>query len=280
MSFVEKPDGVRLRVCDRGAGSRAFVLVHGWKQSHRLWDPVIARLARGHRVIAFDLRGMGESDKPNSDYSFEELAGDLGYLLERLELEDVTLVGWSMGCSVSLQLLDAGAPRVGRLVLVNGPLRLTRTADFPHGLTDEELAGYVDDVERHWPLRERRFLADSLLEAKPEHVDWLVSIALQTPLDIAVRLVRAQAQLDQRAIVERLRVPVLAAWSRRDPYWPVALAEWIAERAPDGRCVLFDRSAHCTPFEESDRFCETIERFAAGTLVPGSGARDPEEATL
>ena len=280
MSFLETPEGVRLRVCDRGSGRSAFVLVHGWKQSHRLWDPVIARLARRHRVVAFDLRGMGESDKPNSDYSFEELAGDLGYLLERLDLEDVTLVGWSMGCSVSLQLLDNGAPRVARLVLVNGPLRLTRATDFPHGLTEEELAGYVEDVERHWPLRERQFLADSLLEAEPEHVDWLVSVALQTPLDVAVRLVRAQAQLDQRSVVERLPVPVLAAWSRNDPYWPVALAEWIAERAPDGRCVLFDRSAHCTPFEEPDRFCETIERFAAGTLSPWPNAHDPEEATL
>jgi non-heme chloroperoxidase len=265
MSFLETPDGTRLRVCDRGSGARAFVLVHGWKQSHRLWDPVVARLA-SHRVVAFDLRGTGESDKPNSRYTFAELAGDLAFVLDRLDLEDVTLVGWSMGCSVSLQLLDDGAPRVGRLVLVNGPLRLTRTADFPHGLTDEELAGYIEDVERHWPLRERRFLADSLLDAEPEHVDWLVAVALQTPLDVAVRLVREQAKLDQRKVVERLPVPVLAAWSRRDPYWPVGVADWIADHAPDGKRVLFDRSAHCTPFEEPDRFCEVLERFATGTL--------------
>ena len=279
MSFLETPDGVRLRVCDRGAGRNAFVLVHGWKQSHRLWDPVVARLARRHRVVAFDLRGMGESDKPNSAYTFDELAGDLAFVLEAHDLDDVTLVGWSMGCSVSLQLLDAGAPRVGRVVLHNGPLRLTRAADFPHGLTEEELAGYIDDVEMHWPLRERRFLADSLLEAAPEHVDWLLSVALQTPLEVAVRLVREQARLDQRPVVERLRVPVLAAWSRRDPYWPTGLADWIAEHAPDGRRVFFDHSAHCTPFEEPDRFCETIERFAAGTLEPDTREPDPEEAT-
>jgi non-heme chloroperoxidase len=277
MSFLETPDGTRLRVCDRGSGARAFVLVHGWKQSHRLWDPVVARLA-SHRVVAFDLRGTGESDKPNSRYTFAELAGDLAFVLDRLDLEDVTLVGWSMGCSVSLQLLDDGAPRVGRLVLVNGPLRLTRTADFPHGLTDEELAGYIEDVERHWPLRERRFLADSLLDAEPGHVDWLVAVALQTPLDVAVRLVREQAKLDQRKVVERLPVPVLAAWSRRDPYWPVGVADWIADHAPDGKRVLFDRSAHCTPFEEPDRFCETLVRFAAGTLEPDSRDHDLQEA--
>jgi pimeloyl-ACP methyl ester carboxylesterase len=244
------------------------VLVHGWKQSHRLWDPVVARLAPRHRVVAFDLRGMGESDKPNSRYTFPELAGDLAFLLDRLELEDVTLVGWSMGCSVSLQLLEAPAPRIGRLVLVNGPLRLTRTDGYTHGLTEEELAGYIVDVERHWPLRERRFLADSLLAPEPEHVDWLLSVALQMPLDVGLRLVREQATLDQRGVVERLPVPVLAAWSTRDPYWPVGVADWIADHAPDGRRVLFEESAHCTPFEEPDRFCEVLEQFAAGTLEP------------
>lgn len=277
MTYLETPSGVRLRLCDRGAGPRPFVLVHGWQQSHRLWDPVIARLVRRHRVIAFDLRGMGESDKPGSEYTFDELAGDLRFVLDELELEDVTLVGWSMGCSVSLQLLGDGAPRVGRLVLVNGPLRLIRTPDFPHGLTEPELERYVSDLERHWPLRQRGFLAESLLAAEPEHVDWLLSVARQTPLEIALRLVRAQALLDQRDVVERLPVPVLAAWSRRDPYWPVALAEWIAEHAPDGHLALFDESAHCTPFEEPDRFCETIERFAADRLAATS-ASHPEEA--
>jgi non-heme chloroperoxidase len=276
VSYVETPDGVRLRLCDRGSGRRAFVLVHGWKQSHRIWDHAVARLAERQRVVAFDLRGMGESDKPNTDYTFEELAGDLAFVLDELDLEDVTLVGLSMGCTVSLQLLSREAPRVSRLVLVNGPLRLTRTPEFPHALTQLELDGYIEDVARHWPLREREFLADSLLDAYPEHVDWLLHIALQTPLDVALRVVREQARVDQRAIVERLRIPVLAAWSRHDPYWPAALADWIAEHAHNGERVLFERSAHCIPFEESERFCAVLERFAAGaptrlTAVPAQG---------
>jgi pimeloyl-ACP methyl ester carboxylesterase len=264
MSRLQTPDGTRLRVCDRGRGrgGGTFVLVHGWKQSHRLWDPVVARLSGGHRVVAFDLRGMGESDKPDSAYDFDELAGDLGFVLEGLELEDVILVGWSMGCTVSLQHLRRGAPRVGRLVLLNGPLRLTRTADFPHAMTQEQLDGYLDELARRWPLGERAFLAESLLDARPEHVEWLLGIALQTPLDVALRLVRAQALLDHRDVVRRLAVPVLAAYSRHDPYYPPSLADWIAENAPLGERVLFEHSAHCTPFEEADRLCTVLEEFA------------------
>lgn len=269
MSFLETPDGVRLRLCDRGGGGHTFVLVHGWKQSHRLFDAATAALSERHRVVAFDLRGMGESDKPRSRYDFAELAGDLAFVLETLDLADVTLVGWSMGCTVSLELLRGSAPRVGRLVLVNGPLRLTRTPDFPHALTDERLRGYLDDLARRWPRRERGFLADSLLDADPELVDWLLAVALQTPLDVALRLVREQARLDMRAVVERLAVPVLALWGRYDPYWPTGLADWIAEHAPRGERLVLERSAHCVPLEEPDRFCAALEDFAARTAAGG-----------
>ena len=64
MSFLTTPEGVRLRYTDRGEGEHTIVLVHGWKGSHRMWDPAVYRLMREFRVIAFDNRGMGESDKP------------------------------------------------------------------------------------------------------------------------------------------------------------------------------------------------------------------------
>ena len=90
------------------------MLVHGWKLSHRPFEHAILRLARTHRVVAFDLRGMGESDKPNSRYDFDEMADDLEFVLSELGLEDVTLVGWSMGCSVSLQHMARGGRHVAR----------------------------------------------------------------------------------------------------------------------------------------------------------------------
>ncbi len=261
MAYIQTPDGICLRLCDRGQGERPFVLVHGWKQSHRLWDTTIAGLEERHRVVAFDLRGMGESDKPKSQYDFDELASDLEFILGELDLEDVTLVGWSMGCTVSLQHMHRGGERIGRLILVAGPLRLTRTADFPHALTQEELDAYLADAE-HWPVRERAFVAESLGEADPELVDWLTRIALQTPLDVALKVVREQAKLDMRSVVEGLAVPVLAVYGRHDRFWPTSLADWIADHAPRGDRVIFEESAHCLPLEETGRFCSVLESFA------------------
>jgi pimeloyl-ACP methyl ester carboxylesterase len=149
------------------------VLVHGWKGSHRLWDRTIVALQEHRRVVAFDLRGMGESDKPRCAYDFDELSDDLAFVLDALELDDVTLVGWSMGCTVALRHFERAAPRVGRLMLINGPLRLTRTHDFPHA-TARRRARHVScaDATGHASCRGRRARpgAGGLRAARPRTI--------------------------------------------------------------------------------------------------------------
>lgn len=271
--FVTADDGVALRVADRGPREApAVLLVHGWKGSHRLWDRAVVELTDAHRVVALDLRGMGESDKPGHGYEFERLAADVGAVIDALALRDVTLVGWSMGCTVALSYMAAGGRHVARLVLTNGPLRLTRAPDFPHAMTEAQLEGYLGDMVAGWPASERAFQAESTLAGDGPLVDWLYSVALQTPLDAALAIVRAQARLDQRDVVADLEVPVLAIYSTHDPYYPTSLADWIAATAPDGRAAIMTASAHCTPIEEAPAYAAAISGFVASTPA-GDGRR-------
>jgi non-heme chloroperoxidase len=267
MTRVTTPDGVALRLRSRGDGP-AIVLVHGWKGSSRVWDRTVAALAARFRVVAYDLRGMGDSDKPDCRYDFDEHADDLGLVLTSLGLEDVTLVGWSMGCSVSLQHMARGGERVGRLVLVNGPIRLTRTDEFPWSMSEAELNGYVDAVASSWPEAERDFQRAAFHRPVDVVVDWMTSIALQTPLDVALRTVGAQSRLDHRDVVQALRVPVLAIYGRHDPYYPVELGEWIAAAARCGEALVMEHSGHL-PFLEADAdaFNDALARFARGERV-------------
>jgi pimeloyl-ACP methyl ester carboxylesterase len=223
----------------------------------------VAALEDSFLVVAYDLRGMGLSDKPDSRYDFDEHAADLDAVLETLDLNDVTLVGWSMGCSVSLQRMARDQGRVGRLVLVNGPIRLARTEDFPWSMTRAELDAYVEAVESFWPEKEHAFQRDAFHRPDDHVVDWLFGIALQTPLDVVLKTVRAQLLLDHRDVVRSLGVPVLAIYGRHDPYYPPELAAWIAETAPQGAALIMEHSAHL-PFLEDDAgtFNEAVARFA------------------
>jgi len=234
--------------------------------SHRIWDRTVAALEDRFRVVSFDLRGMGESDKPPGRYDFGELSDDLGFIVRALDLDDVTLVGWSMGCSVALEYLQRDGSGVARVVLVNGPLRLTQTTDFPWTMTQEELDGYLRGVAQDWPNSEYAFSEATLVDPLPHVVAWIFSIALQTPLDVVLKTVRAQARLDHRGLIERLKIPVLAIYGRHDPYYPVELANYIAEHAPRGEASILEESAHF-PFLEADtdRFNALLAEFAERT---------------
>jgi non-heme chloroperoxidase len=264
MTYLKTPDGVRLRYTDRGEGEHTIVLVHGWKGSHRMWDPAVYRLTREFRVIAFDNRGMGESDKPAGRYDFGVLAGDLGFVLEALGADGVTLVGWSMGCTISLEYLARGGGRVARLVLMNGPLRLTQTPEFPWTMTEEQLRGYLDDLAAGWPDAEEAFSRGALRDPDSAYADLYYQVALQTPLETAMRIVDEQLKIDHVPVLPTLQLPVLAAYGRFDPYYPIALAEYIAGHAAHGRHVVFEESAHAPHYEEPDRFFEVIRDFTLG----------------
>ncbi len=268
MSWITALDGTRLNFIDRGDGPHV-VLVHGWKASSRVWDRTIAALEDRFRLVAFDLRGMGDSEKPDSQYDFDELAQDLGCVLDARDLRDVTLVGWSMGCSVALQHMASGGDRVARVVLVNGPVKLTRTDDFPWSMTQAELEGYVDVIEKSWPEGELAFQRAALHQPSDAVVAWLYSLALQTPLSVVLKTVREQARLDHRSVVRALQVPLLAVYGRHDPYYPPQLADWLASAAPKGRAMIMERSAHL-PFLERDSqaFNEALANFVRPDTEP------------
>lgn len=264
MTWLEVGAGVRLKISDRGiADGPALILVHGWKGSHRHWDRLSYLLRNEFRIVRYDLRGMGESDKPRGTYSFAELASDLGVVLEKLGIQDATLVGNSMGCSVVLEYMRRSASRVARVVLNNGPVMLTKRGDFPWAMPQEQLDGYLDDIERRWPLSEWDDLGGEELHPAQQVSRYMT--ALLTPMDIALAVVREQARLDHRDAVRGLRVPVLAAYSARDPFYPPELAHWIASTAPQGSSELFHESGHATACEEPGKFAQVIREFAGGS---------------
>ena len=130
------PDTVRLYIDDSGGNGRPVVLIHGWPLSARAWEPQVSVLrAAGYRVVAYDRRGFGRSDKPASGYSYDTLADDLQRVLDQCGLHDVTLVGFSMGGGeVARYVTRFGESRLHSVVFAAAvPPYLLKTADNPEG---------------------------------------------------------------------------------------------------------------------------------------------------
>ena len=135
-------DSVRLHIDDAGGSGRPVVLIHGWPLSAQAWEPQVSVLRdAGYRVVAYDRRGFGRSDKPESGYSYDTLADDLQRVLDQCALQDVTLVGFSMGGGeVARYIGRHGESRLHSVVFAAAvPPYLMKTADNPEGpLTPEK----------------------------------------------------------------------------------------------------------------------------------------------
>lgn len=127
---------VRLHIEDGGGAGRPVVLIHGWPLSAQAWAPQIPVLrAAGYRVVAYDRRGFGQSEKPDSDYGYDTLTDDLQRVIDECGLREVTLVGFSMGGGeVARYIARHGESRLHSVVFAAAvPPSLMKTADNPDG---------------------------------------------------------------------------------------------------------------------------------------------------
>ena len=128
---------------DHGSG-QPVVLIHGYPLNSDSWERQEPELlSAGYRVIRYDRRGFGNSSRPTTGFDYDTFAADLNALLEELELEDVVLVGFSMGTGeVTRYLAKYGSARVRKGVLFGAiPPFLLKTDDNPEGVDGQVFKG-------------------------------------------------------------------------------------------------------------------------------------------
>ena len=115
-----KSNGISLAVRDRGGRGPAIFAIHGLTSNHTVWDPLADMLGDRHRLVAYDLRGRGDSDKPATGYHLASHAGDLRGLLDHYGLERAIIMGHSLGAQIAVRFATLHPERVAKLVLFDG----------------------------------------------------------------------------------------------------------------------------------------------------------------
>lgn len=148
---TENRQPIELYFEDLGAG-KPVILIHGWPLSGRSWEnQVPALIEAGYRVITYDRRGFGQSSQPWNGYDYNTFAADLHKLIEHLDLNDVTLVGFSMGGGeVARYVGNYGTSRVKKAVLAAAvPPFFYKSAEHPEGGLDEAtIQGFQDGLKK------------------------------------------------------------------------------------------------------------------------------------
>jgi pimeloyl-[acyl-carrier protein] methyl ester esterase len=256
----------------RGHGPR-IVALHGWAMNMRAFDALGGALEQDFEFVTLDLPGHGRSreDAVHADgWQGERIAADVLAALDALgpTREPATLLGWSLGGQVALQLAAAAPARFARLVLVATTPRFVADASWPHGLAPAALAGFATGLLRDHRATLRDFLELQLRGSRNAAAALALleggMAAHGAPQPEALQ--RAFALLgaaDLRALLPTIRMPTLAIAGEYDRVTAPAAVRALAAALPDAQYREFARCGHAPFVSQVGEFAAQLREFIA-----------------
>lgn len=262
-----------LHVDDTGGDGRPVVLIHGWPlNSDSWWAQVGVLRDAGYRVITYDRRGFGRSDKPLIGYTYESLSDDLSAVLEELDVRDATLVGFSMGGGeVASYCARKGVARLRSVVFAasvtpfmsqrkdnpDGPLGATQAAKMAASLTANQDSFYEQ-------LMTDVYSVGGQLLVSEEQRQEALAMCGQAAKPASLACMAAFGGTDFREDLPKVTVPSLVIHGDSDATVPFeGSGRRTHEALPDSRLHVIAGGPHGIPATHADEFNDVLLKFLA-----------------
>jgi non-heme chloroperoxidase len=282
---VTTSDGVTLRYLEAGSGA-PLLMIPGWSQTAAQFKHQLEGLSGRYRVIALDMRGHGDSDKPSHGYRISRFAKDLHDVLAALDLDEVNLLSHSLGCAVVWCYLDMFGPaRIAKLILADQSPFLTENPSWSKSareaaefaLTPEqrrdpvtlyEIDNLIDAVTNlvgpNGEAVTRAFVGGLFTKrVSQEEKAWAIDRMLMLPRAYAAGLIYDHALQSWFDVVTRIKLPTLLIGGKASQI-PWKSIQWMHEHIPGSRLEIFeevDGGKHFTFMENPEKFNRIIADF-------------------
>lgn len=266
-------DNVKLYYDDKGSGT-AIVFLHGWSADRLSFNLPARKLSRNFRVITFDQRGHGSSSAPEYGLTLKRLATDLEQLMEYLQLQDVTLVGWSMGAQVLFEYINSfGCQRLQGCVVVDMTPKLINDPEWTLGLYHGHYS-HTDNLKdlglmcADWGAFVEHFLSHATPSLQPGTPHYKLSrqtLTANVP-HVMYALWIAISAADYRESLHKITVPTLIMYGELSPLYSAETAHFLKAHIPDSRVVPFAKGSHLLIVEDPQLFINQLEHFVSSLI--------------
>ena len=262
MPYARGTDGVRIHYEVLGRRSSPVVLmIQGLGADKHGWDMQRYLLALRYRVVAFDNRGAGRSDKPFSAYSLEQMADDALAVLDACEVDRAHVVGASMGGALTMLLALRHPERVQSITLVctagrNHQWRRELLESWMAAATEQGM-GAMSQLAARWVIGPRSFRR--LMPV----FGWLGPLGLNRPAHAFTAQVRAILAHDDGTteLLHQLTMPAMVVVGNQDILTPRGDSEELAEKLPNAELVVISGAAHGLMIEHATTFNQVLLEF-------------------
>jgi pimeloyl-ACP methyl ester carboxylesterase len=247
-------------------GAADLLMIPGWISHLALdweepyWVRWCERMTAFARLIRFDKRGTGLSDRPAGVQPLEERMEDAHAVLNAAGLERVHVLGWSEGGPLAMLLAATHPERVLSLVLYGTQACFRRETDYPWGFTEEQRESFSAEVVRVWGGL--AFASGFAPGGDDEFARrWAAYQRAGASPSAAAELNRMNLAIDARSLLREIQVPTLVLSRRGDPVGPPEAGRYIAKHVEGARFVELDGDDHLLWLGDSEALCAEIERF-------------------
>jgi 3-oxoadipate enol-lactonase len=235
-----------------------LLFIHGLGSSTVDWQAQVNHFSKTHKVIVFDLRGHGQSDKPAGKYSVKLFAEDTASLIKALSLPPVHIVGISLGGMIALHLAVYHAEIVNSVVIVNS------VSEFPLKTMKDKFERYLRYfIVRVMGMRRMGKMLGQRLFPKPKQAALREAIANRWARNDTKAYLKSTRALFTWSVTDQLPVincPTLIIGAEFD-YFPVSDKELLASRIKNARLEIIKDSRHGTPLDQTEIFNQTVANF-------------------
>ena len=270
---VTTTDGVTISYIRAGSGPD-LLFIPGWSQTAAQWRKQLVEFSQNYRVTAVDMRGHGESGKPNYGYRIARLAADIHDIINQLDLRDVAVIAHSMGCCIMWSYWDLFShDRIAKLILVDQPALMTADPTWEEGIAGNLGTVFTptSSFEYSSAMRSSNGAAASAALVAgmktpgmtDEDFSWIMKQNLKMLREHAATLLIDHAAADWRDVLPRITVPTLVIGGSASLF-PTSGVEWITSQIPGAKLRIFSESeagSHFLFWENASGFNATVYDF-------------------
>jgi pimeloyl-ACP methyl ester carboxylesterase len=246
-------NGAKIHYQSWGQGSDAFVLVHGWSSNLTAWSYQIPDLAKRGRVVALDLPGHGQSDKPQLAYTMDHFAAAIEAVMKDAKVERAVLLGHSMGTPVVRQFYRKYPKKTLAIVIVDGGLR-----PFGDKAMRDQFVSMVRAPNYKDVLKPMFGQMSGLASAADQ--ERIIESSYSTPQFVLVSAMESMNDDALYTTTDKINVPVLAILAK-SPFWPPDTEEFLKGLAPDLEYYMWEGVDHFLHLEKSKDFNNAVIAF-------------------
>jgi len=271
ISFCRSTDNINIAYADVGDGPALIKaanwlthLEYDWESP--VWSPLLQRLAAKNRLIRYDTRGTGLSDREVTEFSFEGFVRDFESVVEEVDVDRFAILGISQGAAVAVQYAATHPEKVTKLVIYGGYSQGRNKRGSPEEIEKANL--FLSLMQYGWGDEHSAFMRafSSLFipNGTPEQNKWFADLQrMTTTAEKAIRIRMAWHDIDVAHVLPRIQVPTLVLHARHDNVVPLEQGRLLAATIPNARFVTLESDNHVLLAGEPawEKFLEEVEAF-------------------